>query len=539
MKTKYHIIAIITLSLGLFTCESVDLDLQESPNELTLEQSDPDLILNNIQLKFATLWSQFNNPDLQLVRMENQRNTYAANIDETTLQDFTGNPSPYTDTYELLKDTDALIEIALNQENPLYFHIGMAQFFKAYSFVTLVDHLGPVPFEEANLPDDFPNPKLDSGEAIYEASYDLLDEAIENFSQEIASTDKPTNDLFYDGNADYWIKAANSLRLKMLITTRRVTASESTSGINQIIESGNYINDQSEDFKFQYSSSISPADSRHPLYRANYSAAYAADYMSNDFIHLIKDVKEFVDPRLRYYIYRQTGTEPTGDFLPCDGLDRFNYCYTGDLYWGRDHKDTQGIPPDSELRSTYGIYPAGGAYDNGNVDDPGSFRNVVENPGLNGAGISPMWMSSFTSFTLAEAALTLNTSGEPRDYLEEGISRSFAAVESLSGIPMEQSQKENYINGVLEEFDSGSNEEKLKIVMTEYYLALFGNGIEAYNTYRRTGYPDFPPGVISEDENFANIYLYPIDATTANENIQQRPRDERVFWDTLPSSEIN
>ena len=36
---------------------------------------------------------------------------------------------------------------------------------------------------------------------------------------------------------------------------------------------------------------------------------------------------------------------------------------------------------------------------------------------------------------------------------------------------------------------SGTTEEKRRQIITQKYIALTGNGIEAYNDYRRTGYP--------------------------------------------------
>ena len=32
--------------------------------------------------------------------------------------------------------------------------------------------------------------------------------------------------------------------------------------------------------------------------------------------------------------------------------------------------------------------------------------------------------------------------------------------------------------------------QKLNIIMKEYYIALWGNGVDAINNYRRTGKPD-------------------------------------------------
>lgn len=537
MKIQFRFLMGCLMLPVIFSCETLDLDLQESPNSLTVDAADPDLILNSIQLSFVELWNDFNDIDLMLVRMENMRNTYASNVDDTSIAAVFPTSGAWAISHSLYNDVEALIEIA--GEDGLPFHKGMAQFFKAYTMITMVDHLGEVVFSQANNPEEFPLPRVDPGEEVYAEAFDLLDEAAAFFAVQTVNT---PNDLFYNGNASKWIKAVNSLKLKMFITTRRVNPAESTAGINAIIASGNYIQTVADDFTFRYSSSSSPVESRHPLYRENYGASFPAVYMSNDLLHLLKDEKFNVDPRLTYYIYRQTWMAPSGSNLPCaiNNPAAFNYCYVGNLYWGRDHKDAEGIPNDAAFRSTFGIYPAGGAFDPGPpTQAQGASRNVVNNSGLNGAGILPFWLSSFSSFTMAEAAFVLGTTGDPEVLLEEGIRKSFQKVESFSGIPMSQANKDAYVNEVLTNYRGASQQGKLEVIMTEFYIALFGNGVEAYNTYRRTGYPNFPPGVVLPNEAFPRSYLYPSNEINNNPNIEQRNRTDKVFWDTLPDSEIN
>ena len=60
---------------------------------------------------------------------------------------------------------------------------------------------------------------------------------------------------------------------------------------------------------------------------------------------------------------------------------------------------------------------------------------------------------------------------------------------------------------------------KLNIIMKEYYIALWGNGIDAINNYRRTGKPDnmqftrtAAPG------SFTRSMLYPANLVNLNLN---------------------
>jgi len=73
--------------------------------------------------------------------------------------------------------------------------------------------------------------------------------------------------------------------------------------------------------------------------------------------------------------------------------------------------------------------------------------------------------------------------------------------------------------------------------MREFYIATYGNGIEAYNMYRRTGYPSGMQFVLAHDEKDAgDPYIrssyYPAVAVNRNSSISQKSGvDVKVFWD--------
>ncbi|WP_215225823.1 SusD/RagB family nutrient-binding outer membrane lipoprotein [Echinicola shivajiensis] len=80
-------------------------------------------------------------------------------------------------------------------------------------------------------------------------------------------------------------------------------------------------------------------------------------------------------------------------------------------------------------------------------------------------------------FIKAEAAFDGDISGDPEALLEEAIAASF----DQHGLVM----PDDYISRI------GTVDKEA--IMTQKWLALFGQGIEAWTEYRRTGYPVFPP----------------------------------------------
>ena len=91
----------------------------------------------------------------------------------------------------------------------------------------------------------------------------------------------------------------------------------------------------------------------------------------------------------------------------------------------------------------------------------------------------------------------------------------------------------DYVNRVLVEYDSGN---KLAIVAREYFLASWGQGIEPYNTYRRTGLPDLQSPILGSAGAFPRSFLYPEAEVSGNPNIQQNALTTPVFWDNNPAN---
>ncbi len=536
MKNILKITTIFSAMVLLFSCETTELDLLDDPNALNTSVADPSFLLNDVQLSFNTIMTDFNNASDGVIRMNNQFGAYGDANDPSTLN---GDGGAWSLTYNLTGNVN-VIENQVTPENGLYTHLGMAHILEAYVYVTMVDYLGDVPYSQSNNPSEFPLPEVDSGADIYNAMFIQIDEAIADLTNPDGIP--VLNDLYFDGDLDKWISLANTLKIKMYNQIRLVDATRAKEGINSIIGSQNYMDDNAEDFQFQYGTEQNLVESRHPYFTGNYQAGGAGQYMSNglfDMLNAGDDQPPFVetgtpDPRLRYYIYRQTSNPPAGSTLPCSTSTIHDYCYVGNLYWGRDHTDTEGIPNDGLKRSTYGVYPGGGAFDNDAFT--AARQRAADGETLDGAGIAPHYLASFTKFTLAETALTISTNGNAASLLEEGIRLSmdkvkeFGNVGSGDGFAMTQADIDNYVSTVTSEYNAADDNGKLAIIAREYYIAAYGNARETYFNYKRTGYPSLQSPILASG-SFPRTFRYPADEITANPNIIQNSPTKQVFWD--------
>ncbi len=556
-QNKLIILAIALVVLG--SCTKKLDELLVNPNTPSVDKADAGLYLVTAQLNYASLLGQANGVGRSVTRQTNfgaqtYRNAFSP-------QSFDGIWSTaYTG---VIKHVDALLPIAT--ANKRWVNVGMAKIMRAHTMMTLVDIFGDVPYSEANLGIDNTNPKLDQGKSIYAAAITLLDDAIADLAKPTTLYPK-TDDLFFNtaGTAGVtnWRTAAKLLKLRAYVNTRLVDATAKDK-INALIADADVIASTSttaRDFEFKYSTKQSNPDSRHPDYGSNYQpTGQASDYIGTHFLWSLVVEKGTGDanndPRSRYYIYRQqtnyaNRNENTmacvAQTKPPHYTGSMPFCYTVSGYWSRDHGDASGIPPDGNYRSTYGIYPAGGEF------DANQGTQVSLNRGGLGAGILPIWQSAFTEFVKAESALTLGTNGNPKTLLENGIRRSMAKVQGFPAaigaagvVPvsfaMTQARIDGYVTKVLALYDAAAtNDAKLNVIAKEYYLALWGTGMDVYNLYRRTGKPDNFQFMINPNPgSFTRSMFYPANyANLNNTAVQKADVNVQVFWDTNPAGFI-
>jgi len=553
MKKKRHLIFLI-ICLSILACDA-NLDLQENPNAVTPEKTDINDLYNSIQLAFGSAYLNAEFAAGQMSRMYHMGSfTYESAV------------SP-----DLFPDIEVLNTLA--EEKGLNIHAGSAKIMKAYVLMAMVDNMGDVPLFEIGQGTDIISPKSTPAAEIYANVDQLLSEAI--VLLEGTNAAQPTIDNFYDGDPTKWATLAKTLKLRAAVTTRLIHPTEATATINALVSAGDLIDTEAEDFAVKLSNNRNNPDSRHWMYQSHYETG-DGQYLSNYYMWLLRadkmDVDGFpiADPRTRYYFYRKTDdsnyqdpttyachfsalpNDPDGRPAHFDLIDeRLPYCTAfPDGYIGRDHGNGSGIPPDGPTRTSFGLYPGGGQFDDNTFYD----TRMGGIAGGKGEGIYPILLSSFVDFLRAEATLTLGTNDNARELLENGIRKSMAKVKSFEQLVpetmsriisiredyrtskelfgMKDEDVDEYVEYVLEQFDTGNPDEKLDILMKEYYIALWGNGLEAYNMYRRTGKPaNMTPTLEPAGGNFVRSFFLPAVHVNRNGNVTQKELTDLVFWD--------
>jgi len=558
MRKINNLIKMLVLCGGLFfaSCETTELDLTQNPNALAPEQADPDFYLNSIQLSYAYLIESFGNTAGAVTRIDYMNGRDYANAYQPG--SFNGRwSSAYQTIMQDIREMNILAD-----EAGLTHHKGIGQFIEAHILMTLVDFFGDIPYTEAFQGAANLNPMSDSGESVYAVALGLLDSAIANFNSDALG--EPTwvggrIDPFYNGDWSKWTKAANTLKMNAYMNTRNVDGS-ALANFNAIVASGNYISTNADDFQFGWGTEAIQPDSRHPRYRSNYTATGGGSYMSNSLMDYMRggfdggyDIGGGVfiaDPRIMFYYHRQTNPTPgiagapaNEEVLEC-GLQNapahyagYVFCANPQGWWGRDHGNDNGIPPDGFLRTLAGVYPAGGKLDDW------SYGGQQNGDGNGGRGITPILLASWQDFLIAEAELVSGDPTAAKNSMFAGMAKSMDKV--LNFYPRTErfdAIMDIYFGGlsfvvnsfyarVDAEWDAADN--VMDVLGMQSFVAQYGNGLGAYNFYRRTGFPTtLQPNIEPNPGGFIRSFYYPADHANNNSNISQKSGvTDPVFWD--------
>ena len=215
MKRLFKYIFGISMLMSVYACKK-DLDINTNPNSVT--KATVNLVLPNAIVATANSIPAYNS-------MGGQQVGYFANGGGVSgwggLISYDWNTGDFAGlwaiTYDILTDVEYVIKNSEGNETYNEF-AAAAKVLKAYNYALLVDTYNDVPYTGALKGEDGLQPKYDKASDIYKNLGDLLDQSIATFkSTGTASKLFITADPLFGGNLSKWASFAQTLKLRLIL----------------------------------------------------------------------------------------------------------------------------------------------------------------------------------------------------------------------------------------------------------------------------------------------------------------------------------
>lgn len=516
------------------SCEDF-LDVNENPNEPTT--ANVQLVLPNAIVASASVSNQFNSYGghfggfiANAGGFSGFGNLFSYNL---TPNDWN---ALWTTTYQdPLADLKYVIDNSEGKDE-LSFYNAAANIMSVVNYQRLVDAFGNIPYSEALLAPDNNAPKYDDAATVYQALFARLDAAIDlidaaEFPLELkiatdplfgsnTTTERASKDQMLD-----WKRYANTLKLRILV--RLSTKSQ---------------------FDAFVATGFANLDLTFPA-TANASAGSA--FLTDDAI---------VDPG--YEKNRPNPQWNTWGKSPTDVLSNSSRVPTTFAFGFYNGKISDG----GRGETIFVNFPTTPTNQLGNeVGNPTIVAGLVtwasNQAGLEGTGVlkgpgmgQPLMLAAEANFLLAEAQARGLLSGDAKASFNNGIKSSFAYLYKDANETMKDTTGlvANYLDNNdandLVNFDLALTlDQKIEAIITQKYIALnFVNMDEAWNEYRRTGFPATSPGgtplldiasnkstISSRTDRLPTRILYPSTEASFNASnfVSMDFTSDLIFWD--------
>lgn len=383
--------------------------------------------------------------------------------------------------------------------------ISTARIIKAYIYWTITDRWGDIPYTSALKGVGSLSPKYDTQESIYK---DLLKELKEAGTQLDNTQATVKGDYFYNGSIANWKKLANSLRMLIALRMSKVYPNAGDFAATEFVaaatDAAGSIAVKAENFTAKYTGENAVATN--PWYA---TLNGRKDYdISKTFADILSNMS---DPRLAV-------VGSTGSAMP------------------------YGLTRDNAIKFSASV--------SGSISSPFAARSKT----------ADVVIVSAASVLLAQAEAVqmgwwTTAPKSVQQYYEDGITESFSQWGVSGAATYIANSNVNFATGsgggtnigYLATFPSivgadASTITPLKRIQLQRYLASFGDGIQAWAEWRRTGVPNLKPTAYGTNSplEIPRRFIYPVtEYATNTTNVKEAATrytagdvmNAKIWWD--------
>ncbi len=455
-KITAYIFSSLTMLGLLMGCDKGFDDLNTSKTGAT--SLNPDYVMNNaiIRSSFPGTMLVYEEAIVQQMVTPNGGVLAGGNFNQDNRDVTRGTWNRYyQEVFRYVVDVKDKTRSDANRSN-LY---NMARIWRAYTAIVLTDTYGDIPYTDAGLGYLAGKvlPQYDAQQAIYT---DILKELDEASAALDAAKLVETSDILYSGNVAQWKRLGYSIMLRAAMRLSKVDAATAQSYVGKAIVGG-LMQSNADNSVVRHTS----------LYRSDIGNTLNGSESSNYFLAapFVDYLKANKDPRLASIALRYVGAKSGAEQTSANA--------------SKDTTVQIGMPM---------------GYDNGTIGP------VVQSKGLAsfydfsqldrnrlGKQDAPMFLVTLaqTKLLQAEAVLRGWTQGNAATLYREGIE---AHMKQMGLYDPNSSISSDAITAYTDAHSLAAGKE-LEQINTQYWVASFLNGPEAFANFRRSGFPALAP----------------------------------------------
>ncbi|RYE22883.1 MAG: SusD/RagB family nutrient-binding outer membrane lipoprotein [Sphingobacteriaceae bacterium] len=446
---KKNIIILFTIiAISATSCKKDFLNLNDNPNNPVV--ATPNLLLSGALKTTAAIvngggYTQYAN----WMGYLSWSTGYQANLALESYQFTTANYDVWTSIYLNNANYNALF----NASTEPYYQ-AIAKIMLVYNYQALVDNYNNVPYSQAGQGIANLNPTYDNGSVIYDDLLKQIDAAIVLIQKAnpVTAATPGSADIMYQGNMNNWLKFANTLKLRLALRQTNVTAKTATlkAAITATASIGYIDGTNGATVNPGYLNSDANGGQQSPLW-INYGYTQNGGAQANN---------------AQY----QANTYSV-NFFTANGDPRLTKVYQ----------------PTSN--GTIGATPFGG------TTPPSPSASKLGSGVLKSATMNANVLSSASAlFLQSEAVVRGYISGDAQSLYNAGVTASFID-DALTATQATAYYSQTAANAPAAAFPTaGTTEQKIQAIIVQKWAALNVYGaFEAFNEYRRTGYPNNIP----------------------------------------------
>lgn len=448
-KNNLKNIIFYLLAALAFTISSCVKELDKvnvNPNATQIAQ--PDYLLTAaIKTTSDTYWGVSNNLNSSLLFVQHWAKIQYTEEDRYIFSNSSFSSLWSTGYSQSITGLNKIIDISETAKNPNY--KGVALVLRSWVFLLLTDAYGDIPYTQAGNIDSFITPKYDHQKEVY---LGLLAD-LKNAQSALDPSGKPiAGDVIYNGNIGQWKKLANSFRLRIALRIADREPEKAKQVLAEIAAEGDpFINSNADNAQLNYLSS----PHQNPV-----SASFETrnDYRISKTI--VDQLFELNDPRLAVYASKTETATPQQYVGVPNGLTTSD---ASNLGFAKTSK-------------------------------PGEYFRTPQAPAV---------IISYAEvlFGLAEAAARGLTDDDAEALYLQAIKAS------LNQYNIPDAQAANYIAQASVQYDATNFKKSIGV---QKWIALFGQGLEAFAEWRRLDYPQLTPAVAGVlDGKIPLRFIYP------------------------------